>query len=148
MTNDRPSGAQFIAFVNKQPSTGEDARFAQGESKSLFQFAVSLSDMVAADPQNSTIHCRRVLSFCELGDGDETYGALVDLFISLGAAENATKQAMLQRTRAVLTDAQYASLLQQVNAPAFDESLMVPTAAARLTANLYSDIEFIKRIGA
>ena len=73
-----------------------------------------LSYSVARSPGDLISHTRRILLSKARGDADQTFGALVDLFIAVGPKGQSLRRNMLQRCLDVITAEQQAWLQQHI----------------------------------
>ena len=96
---------------------------------------VHLSRRVAARPADLLSHVRRALLGHALGDGEETFAALVDLYIATGGKGAPLKEDLLHRCMSLLSPLQQHFLLKHraTGLPAtvaIDSALTVLTAGA------------------
>lgn len=92
---------------------------------------------LARKPDDLTSHTRRILIAGQLGDGEATYGALVDLFIVLGERGVGLKSAMLSQTALQLDPAQRRFLASHLaSGVRADEYVQPPASRSVLTRGL------------
>ena len=70
---------------------------------------------VARHPQDLISHTRRILLSHARGNADQTFGALVDLFIAVGPKGSALRKTMLRRCADVLSKPQHAWLTERLD---------------------------------
>ncbi|WP_284189941.1 hypothetical protein [Zoogloea oryzae] len=92
---------------------------------------------LARQPDDLTSHTRRILIAWQLGDGDATYGALVDLFIVLAERGVGLKSAMLSQTALQLDPPQRRFLASHLaSGVRADENVQPPASRSVLTRGL------------
>lgn len=92
---------------------------------------------LARQPDDLTSHTRRILIAWHLGDGDATYGALVDLFIVLAERGVGLKSAMLSQTALQLDPPQRRFLASHLaSGVRADENVQPPASRSVLTRGL------------
>ena len=92
---------------------------------------------LARQPDDLTSHTRRILIAWQLGDGDATYGALVDLFIVLAERGVGLKSAMLSQTALQLGPSQRRFLASHLaSGVRADEPVQPPASRSVLTRGL------------
>jgi hypothetical protein len=71
-----------------------------------------LTFCIIRNPADLISHMRRIILLGKIGDSEELYAALIDLFITLGSKGKALRSRLLQQYRSRLTPAQHTTLSQ------------------------------------
>ncbi len=94
-----PSFFIHRSFLTRPPVHGEDESFSR-----------HLAHRISRNPTDLTSHVQRIFTARRKGDLDALYGALVDLFITLGEKGKALRCRILNVVKNDLTVEQYSSL--------------------------------------
>lgn len=91
------------------PDSGELRLDLQKHGSSTLQY---LTYRVVRNPSDLLSHMRRILLQDQMGDPEDFYAALSDLFIALGSNGESLRSRLLKQYRSRLSDARYRTLLQ------------------------------------
>lgn len=103
-----------------------------------------LKRKVAAHPRDLLSHARRILVARRQNNVDETFGALLDLFVATGANGLNLRQRLLTRCFAML-DTEKASFLQAGLAAGLSANVSWPGAASVLADGAISDRKAVSK---
>lgn len=102
-----------------------DTRLKLPESPDDKQVAEHLAHRVTRSPNDLRAHAQRLLLHVRRQDRDRTYGALLDIFLVLGAAGEAFRSRMLDTSAGVLGP-KLTAIFKQHLEPGLDASAQVP----------------------
>ncbi len=105
-----------------------------------------LSHQVAREPHDLTSHTQRICLYRDLGDADGIYGALLDLFITLGDKGAALRQRLLQQSAFILTAENYEVLSNILNGTLPVSAQTLSSHHSMLSFNRMSNQEVIRKI--
>lgn len=144
-----------LASVRPPPSIADEPAFGLDEGSRLRpsgrwspeSAGGYLARAIARDPGDLRRHVRRVALWTASARADEIYGALIDLYVALGACGAALRERMLGAAAASLADDQRAFLSGRLGAGLAATDPHPPAPTSVLTRAVTGRLDTITRLG-